>query len=77
MLKHIAKSLGLMTHYNETIMLQLVLKEIERLQEVEQACTWDRTIANNPEHNRREILESYASWTTKPFSLYREDDEHI
>lgn len=51
-----------MTHYDETIMLQLVLKEIERLRQVEQGAKWYRQITTDPQ-TRKTVIEMYETWS--------------
>jgi hypothetical protein len=63
MLKDIAKAFGIAPYvYNDKITLRLVMEEIERLQEVEQACRWNRNISRYPETRRRTVIEMYESW---------------
>lgn len=62
MLKVIANALGIQSR-DERILMRLVLKEIERLREVEQGAKWYRHIIADPEARRRTIVEVYDSWS--------------
>lgn len=62
MLRHIARALGINAgDYSDEILLLIVMKEIERLKDIEQGRKWNRNITHDPAYTMQAAHAAYES----------------
>lgn len=80
MIKRIAQSLGIHDmRYPDDFLTLMIVKEIERLKDVEQACRWGKVITHDPEYAMNAAISAYEQWSIvgtldKSRSSYRMGD---